>query len=239
MKTKNLDIVYCVKEGNTSEELRYSLRSLKNMPHKKVYIYGGCPDWVNKKTVKHIPISQTMGNKWLNTRQLLAEIVKNPDISDNFIWFNDDFFIMHEVENLDYMYNRTLLERAGDFLRGTTYVSKYSHRLIDASNALEQNDKPTKNFELHVPIIFNKQKLAKIIEQYPTIGATRSLYCNTYVKEAIDRPDVKIYAAMSFPNPKIEFLSTSDASFAIGQVGKYLKYLFREPCKYEKEVKNG
>ena len=35
------DIVYFVKDTDTNEELRYSLRSLANFPHGKVWFYGG------------------------------------------------------------------------------------------------------------------------------------------------------------------------------------------------------
>lgn len=236
MKTKNSDIVYCLKENNKSEELRYSLRSLENLPHKRVWLYGGCPTWVNEKTVKHIYIPQTLENKWLNTRSLLAEIVKNPNITDNFIWFNDDFFIMKKTDELGYCYDRTLVERAEDFSKAGG-ISSYAKRLLEASKTLAENDKPINNFELHIPIIFNKRKLAKIIEDYPNNGATRSLYANTYVKDTTERKDVKIYAVTAFPNPKIDFLSTSDASFGIGQVGRYIRNVFNKPCKYEKEVK--
>ena len=42
MDTKDLDIVYFVKDTPTNEELRISLRSVaKNMPHKRVWVFGG------------------------------------------------------------------------------------------------------------------------------------------------------------------------------------------------------
>ena len=47
MNTADLDIVYFVKEWPTNEELHYSLRSVaKNMPHKRVWIFGGHPKGV-------------------------------------------------------------------------------------------------------------------------------------------------------------------------------------------------
>ena len=52
LKTEDLDVVYCVKELITNEELRYSLRSLRNLPHRKVWIFGGCPKWVNTEEVE-------------------------------------------------------------------------------------------------------------------------------------------------------------------------------------------
>lgn len=35
------DIVYFVKESRENEELRYSLRTIKNFPHDKVYFNDG------------------------------------------------------------------------------------------------------------------------------------------------------------------------------------------------------
>ena len=52
MRTKDFDVVYCVKDDPDNEELRYSLRSLKNLPHQKVWIYGGGPKWLNEEAMK-------------------------------------------------------------------------------------------------------------------------------------------------------------------------------------------
>ena len=47
------DIVYVVRPGERNEELRYSLRSLSNLPHGRVWIAGYMPKWVTG--VEHIP----------------------------------------------------------------------------------------------------------------------------------------------------------------------------------------
>ena len=58
------DIVYFVKDTKINEELRYSLRSLKNFPHGKVWFYGGCPEGL--KPDYHIKIEQDQPTKWAN-----------------------------------------------------------------------------------------------------------------------------------------------------------------------------
>lgn len=50
-----MDLLYLVKKTITNEELRYSLRSLSNIKHDKVIIFGDLPDWVNTETVYYIP----------------------------------------------------------------------------------------------------------------------------------------------------------------------------------------
>ena len=113
MKTGALDIVYCLKAGSKGEELKYSLRSLKNLEHNRVWIFGDCPDWVDN--VNFVPIQQTRGNKWLNTAGLLKEICDNDNITEDFIWFNDDFFVLKKMDSLNYYHDRTLNRRVLDF----------------------------------------------------------------------------------------------------------------------------
>lgn len=53
-----MDIVYLVKECRINEELTYSLRSLVNLPHDKVFLVGGCPTNIDKTKITHIPTLQ-------------------------------------------------------------------------------------------------------------------------------------------------------------------------------------
>ena len=55
------DIVYFVKDTKTNEELKYSLRSLVNFPHKSVWFYGGGPRDLNPDF--HIKVNQNQPTK--------------------------------------------------------------------------------------------------------------------------------------------------------------------------------
>ena len=234
MHTDDLDIVYCVKYCNDNKELKYSLRSLENIPHKRVWIYGGCPSWVDN--VNYVKVSQDKGNKWLNTSFSLAEICKNDDITEDFVWFNDDFFVLHPIDKLPYYNDRTLPARITDFAKisWNTMNNGYCSRLKRATRALRLNGKEVKNFELHLPIIFNRKKLQQVIQEYPNIGAKRSLYCNHFGVESEQLKDVKIYDLDNIPEDDWDFVSTSDCSFSKGEVGKYIRKKFRKKGEYEK-----
>ena len=237
METKDLDIVYCVKESPTNEELRYSLRSLENIPHRKVWIYGGCPNWVNTEQLNHIPIVQGKINKWMNTSALLRAICRNENITQDFIWFNDDFFVLKPIESLGYYKDRTLIERIYDFAKMGWWQlnGPYQRRLKEASRALTDKKHKTDNYELHIPYIFNRKKLATLYKIYPGIGAKRSLYGNTYEVDGQQMADVKIYDWKNLPQDDWEFLSTTDESFAKGQVGDFIRKQFNKQCRFEKE----
>ena len=235
LKTKDLDIVYCLKERDKYEEFKYSLRSLKNLPHGKIWVYGGCPDWLNLDLVEHVSVEQDKGNKWLNVADMLLQIAENDNITEDFIWFNDDFFVLQETDKLDYCYDRTLQIRAMDFyaLGWQRMNTRYSRRLLGASRALKSRGKDILNYELHLPIVFNRQSLKQVIEKYPGIGAKRSLYGNEYCLGGIKRKDVKIYNLEDKPDKTWDFVSTSDSSFSQGAVGKYLRNKFRRKSEYE------
>lgn len=234
MKTADLDVVYTLKESGFGDELKYSLRSLKNFPHRKVFIFGGCPDWV--KDVEWVKAEQNQRNKWRNTAWLLKAICENENVSENFVWFNDDFFVLKPIEDLPYYYDRTLTARTNDFRKVLGYyMSGYCNRLLTASRELGFKKKENKNYELHIPFVFNREKLKQIIDKHPNIGAKRSLYGNYFANEkSIQREDVKIYNNTDIPGDDWDFVSTSDNSFASGEVGKWIKKKFNRKCKYEK-----
>lgn len=85
------DIVYVVKDTKTNEELKYSLRSLVNFPHKRVWFYGGCPRDLNPDF--HIKVDQNQPTKWANIFMMFKMVCDNPTITKNFWLFNDDFFL--------------------------------------------------------------------------------------------------------------------------------------------------
>lgn len=234
MDTKNLDIVYCLKNGNDSyEELRYSLRSLINFPHRNVWIYGGCPDWV--KNIHHVRMTQGL-NKWQNSTNMLEEACRNEQLSKNIVWFNDDFFIMNPVYELNYWHDRTLNDRIEDFRTPTQETSNYGRMLRSVEQALLEQDKPTKNFALHIPIIYNRKKFLQMCQKYPNCIHGRSLYANEYGVKSRQHDDVKIYNTEDKIPARAQFASTSDSTFKYGEVGRQIRNRFSEPYLYESTI---
>ena len=229
--TKEMDIVYFLKPSTINEELRYSLRSLKNLPHRKVFLIGGRANWA--KNVHSVGIRQFRGNKWLNVSDLLFSVVNNPTISDDFIWFNDDFYVITPQQGLQYWHDRTLEERIEDFTTPKRYTSTYGRRLQRAAMSLQGNKRSTRNFELHLPMVTNRARMSVIFHRYPEIGAKRSLYCNEFNLPSTQRDDVKVYGLEEHIHPNADFASTDDRSFSYGVVGEDLKRLFPNKCIYE------
>lgn len=240
-KLKNVDVVYFLKEGVLSEEIRYSLRTLKNLPHRQVWVYGQKPSWM--KNVNHVWVLQT-GTKWQNTSAMIREVTKNPGISEKFIIMNDDFFVLKPVEKLDYRYQGTLIDRANECtLKPSPWgfkregLSRYGNLLKETDAWLLAHGYKNRNFELHLPMVFEKKKMQASLDAFPNGGwaARRSLYGNMWkIKAREVGADCKVYSLTGFPAKGIEeFVSTTDGTFRRGNVGVYIRNHFKDKSDYE------
>lgn len=233
-----MDIVYLVKNCQTNEELVYSLRSLVNIPHDKVFVVGGCPSELDASKIIHIPIVQS-GNKYKNTTNSLRYICQDSRVSDDFVLMNDDFFILEPItdpvkelnlcrgtirEVLDEMRKRHNFD--GQYMIGMNQMDIYLKDL---------GYKEPLSYELHIPFIINKNKFLRLFS-LPNLESIkvlhkRSLYGNMYLKDSKKIKDVKIYRDFFVPIGSDKFLSTEDISFP--RVKNYLKKLFPNKSDFE------
>ena len=76
--------------------------------------------------------------------------------------------------------------------------------------------------------------MLQTIERFPDVPMFRALYGNYNEIEGEDAPDVKIITPDQEIPEGAAFVSTSDASFVNGVVGRQLRARFPEPSKWEK-----
>ena len=224
------DIVYFVKDTEVNEELRYSLRSLKNFPHNKVWLYGGCPQGLNPDY--HIEIAQDKPTKWENIFEMFKLACLNDDITDNFWLFIDDFFIMNKIKKkMPNFYHGDLYKRVVTLEDKHNGVTPYSQQLRYTLQELEGLGCETLNYALHVPMLINRAKgheLTNIING-PMI---RCLYGNYFKIGGEEHSDFKIDSKTK-EYKDWDYLSTNDKSFTYGRVGKQIIEIFPDKCKYE------
>lgn len=223
------DIVYFIKESRTNEELRYSLRSLKNFPHNKVWIYGYCPK--DFKPDHYVHINQDQDNKWKNVNKMLRLACINDKITDKFWLFNDDFFVMKKVENPTNHYNGDLYKRIVTLEDKYNGITPYIQLLRNCCKELESLGCDTKNYSLHVPMLFDRKQALELftVSDFPGF---RSLYANYFEIGGTEMRDVKITSISKRYRDGI-YLSTDEISFN-GKVGKQIREMFKDKCKYER-----
>lgn len=235
MDTKDLDIVYFVKEWPTNEELRFSLRSVaKNMPHKRVWIFGGCPRGISPNI--RVKVKQNGKTKWDNVRSMFEIACENKELTENFILFNDDFYVMKPINYIKPGYRGTLDEHikileAGNYNK----LSEYSRLLRRSLLELEKLGYKPLSYELHTPFIFNKEKMLKMLKEHPDWRSTRTMYGNVYNIGGERASDVKIFSSKTELDYKnLSLLSTDDSVVNVNNdIWRYIKSQFKQKCEYE------
>lgn len=232
MDAKELDIVYFVKDTPRNEELRYSLRSVaKNMQYNRVWIFGGCP--FNIVPDIRVRVDQVGKTKWDRVRNMYKMVCENKEITDDFIMFNDDFFVMQPTNYIEPLYRCPLEEHIK--ILEPSKPTPYSKLLREAKQTLERWGCPTLSYELHTPFIFNKKKLLKMLETFPNAHCCRTMYGNLYNVSGRQSSDVKIFSSKTELNYKnLQFLSTDDPVVNINNdIWRWLKKQFPKKCEYE------
>ena len=228
-----MDFVYiCRDEEN--EELRYSIRSvLLSFPEAKVWVVGGKPNWYSGN---YIFLKQD-NNKYANAVNNLKALCNTPEISENFILMNDDFFIIKKIETIEQFYNGLLSEKIDKFIK-ITGSSMYIRKLITTNKKLNKLGFTTPlDYELHVPMPMHKAGLLDIVTNHPEC-LWRSMYGNLFNVGGKQMEDVKVYknkkhAARSAEITKNSiYLSTEDTGLTIMLDG-ILKDLLPNPSPYE------
>jgi hypothetical protein len=229
----SMDLVYICRNDD-NEELRYSIRSaVKNLPHDKIWVVGGKPDWY---TGNYIKVSQTR-SKYVNARNNLKTICASEDISDSFILMNDDFYIINKVHSVPYMYSGTLdakIKIREDLFTGNSYITLLRQTLSVLSR---RSKNPILDYELHVPMVMEKKKLSKVLK---FSGLWRSVYGNMFEVGGNQIKDVKVYnktdkfytTSYDINNLEYDYLSSNDNSFEIIK-DMLLKKMFPDKSIYE------
>ena len=227
-----MDLVYICKSGD-NEELRYSIRSaVKNLNFDNLWVVGGKPNWY---IGNHLEVIQNK-SKYTNARNNLRAICNSSEISESFILMNDDFYIMNKVDNVPHMHGGPLankIKQYEDLTGNTRYVLMLKRTLLSLSRRFK---KDVLDYELHVPMVMEKQKLLTIIE-LPDLW--RSRYGNTFDIGGIEMEDVKVYSSGALAkksydinNLKYDYLSSNSDSFEMIK-DKILNVDFADKTVYE------
>jgi len=199
------DIVIPYKQNN-SGELEACLKLIeKNVPHRNVHVVE---QYAKSHYSEKSHINQILKLEWA---------INNLDLSDEFYLFNDDFFVMEPIMGTPYYHKGTLADHITKRRGGGTYIR--------ALRTTEEYLSPgSLSYELHIPFLFDKEKLARLIEMLkPNIvsgkcSLIRSAYGNIYEvggEQMEDVKNIRDYAGKTY-------LSTSEGSFRLG-VGDYIR----------------
>jgi len=232
-----MDIVYLVKNSQTNEELTYSLRSLENIPHDKVFLVGGCPSNIDRGKIIYIPTLQGP-NKYKNTTLGLKTVCEDSRLSEDFILMNDDFFILKNIQDPVGELNlcRGTIQEVLASMRAKFGTDTYYTVSMAQTDVFLQDlgYKHPLSYELHIPMVINKKSFLGLflLNHIGSIqyGHYRSIYGNLYLKDSRVVKDVKVYRERMTKQSET-FLSTEDNSWPL--VRPEVEALFPVKSPYE------
>lgn len=224
-----MDVVYLVKKTKQKNlELRYSLRSLSNIEHDKVWIVWEWLRWI--KNIVNIYVSD-WGFAFDNVVNKLKVVCDNENISEDFIFMHDDIFILKPLQKIIY-YHRGTLKWHKDLIEKKFWKNRY----YDSINSVYEKFEDWLSYDLHVPIIFNKKKLKHILETYWVYDwSKRSIYCNYYDVwwKMYPKWDCKVSKNIDWLDLDQDYLSCDDKVWVSIEFIGILEELFPYPSKYE------
>lgn len=174
-------------------ELRYCLRSIEMyVPDLgNVFIIGERPSWLRRAF--HIPeVDQT--EKSAKERNIFRKLMKaaySPLISDDFLYFNDDHFLL--APWVEKYYHKGSLADSVRFA-SSLHAMTLANTLAFLGGGW--------NFDMHCPITFNKKKFYSAVNSAPWYVphgyGIKSVYCNLNEIEGEYYPDLKIHQANNY-----------------------------------------
>lgn len=243
-------------------ELKYSLRSLEKFGRNvgNVFVVGDCPEFLKESIVKvrienerpfiesfsdgvfHIPATDKYGHE-RNIMEKLLIACKDPRVSENFIAWQDDYFLTAEtdLENYPYYYSGTIQEKIAQRIPNDGYRRSMENTL----NHLNIYGANNLFFDIHCPVIYNKGAFGAIMKFADwNIGngfVIKSLYINKaqYISEKIliEMPDLKFTNATGLSEIKEKtkdrhIFSICDQPAKAMRI--FLEECYTEKSKYEK-----
>lgn len=248
------DIVIPVKPAEVNEDLRYTLRALDKFGRNfgTVWITGFTPSWVTG--VRSIPVRQDSG-KWENARLNMLAACNEPEVSDTFILYNDDFILTAPITDWDEatnLYLGTLKEHGDRFGKNGKLDSKWRKGFHFNDDLLKRLGVTMPfDYEYHGPFLYNKRFFPTIFNigmikdrrfKYPALLFNRSIYGNLF-----PRPEPARRIRDSKLNHDFEsedeltrngFFSVYDNAIgnkaAYPRLNAWLAKHLGEPCRFEK-----
>lgn len=239
-----IDLVYILGKGSRwhNNEIRFSLRSAeKNFKFRNVVIIGELPDWA--RNVIHIPAEDLFRNKLQNARTKYLAACNDQRISKDFILMNDDFFFLKPIKKIPY-YSRGTVNRQIDIHQTK---GGYYYESMKRTKARIQNlgfTEEVMDFEVHAPIVFNKEKLKNVISVVggEHICLLRTCYGNLQDVDFEVVGDFKSGDVGNFYKQIKKgrgFLSISDSMVISDEFRKWIWETFPDPSKYEEDLGSG
>lgn len=234
-----MDVVIPLGRGTKwkDNELRYALRSIERYAKgvDKIWVVGERPTFLTN--VSHIS-QKDVGQKEFNIMVKTRVACLHPDVSEDFLFTNDDIFFTRETEISQTPYYRRPTTLSDGYVKDR---GNYQVSIGNTIKALSAHGFKDYYFDIHTPIIYSKKKYIEVMRKYhwgiPKGYVIKSLYANTLGIGGEVLEDVKIRTPLESSQIMTLFATNPFVSIGDGGMNTHLKEtlekLFPEKSRYE------
>jgi hypothetical protein len=243
-----MDIVIPLGNGcvwGNEEELRYALRSVQKhiLNVRNLYLVcneGKAPSWVKDAIVLYCNDEKGVAWKDRNIKNKIITAIDYPDLSDDFLFMNDDHFMLmdYELPNFPYYYREvdmitTINANVKNLAWMTSIKNTRDYLLYIGKSALM--------FDTHTPIIYNKEKFYNTVEKAdwnkPFGFGIKSLYANMNDISGTYMPDAKLFSSetdINYLKKKVQGKPCfSTSSYVVDSHRELITSLYPEKSRWE------
>ncbi len=222
-------------------ELRYALRSItQNLLNiDKIWLVTQkLPIWV--KDVEHIEAKDQYNRKNINLYTGLVDALSNSAMSQNVLFWTDDNILLSKMNAATI----PAIITNGDLAEYPMSGKAWNLMRRQTGDALKAANLPTKNYEAHVPVLFNRTKFLEIAGQFDLTAGYGLCYISVY-QNAIQPKTVLMDQVKATFEKAVEprtikektaskiFMGYNDTAWESG-VEQFLQERFPNPSRFEK-----
>lgn len=212
-------------------ELRFTLRSVEQYLTgvKRIFIVGHKPKFV--ENVIHIPCPDIGKTKHHRIIHKILHTIKTTDISDDFLFMNDDHFLLkkYSASKFPNYYDMPLVDAVEVRRKSSVYQEYVQNTYRVQPEGL--------HYDIHCPIIYNKEAFKNAMDSVDWSKKTyliKSLYGNFNGIKGMQMTDCKLNHRDHYEGrikDRVFFSTSADMDYP--KLKKILEGLYPEPCKYE------
>lgn len=243
-------VIPYVKERTSGDELRYILRSIErnlSLLSFNIVVVGDREEWFNDENVISIELPVYSENNEEDIIHKIKEVLISEMVSENIIFWQTAIYGISRIELCDI---QTL--KMDSFLANEVQGNTYAENKKRTIDLLGNYKLPFRNFEVKMPVFYQKEKLISLFEAIPELNENGYLFASVYFNfhypkhKAIQtdwRVDSWVINLIS-SNPPIDlfnnfvaqkrFISHSEQGYSSLLID-YLSDSFKEISKYEIE----
>ena len=217
------DVLYAVRRGERNEALKYSLRSLANLPHRRVFIAGWCPEWVRGVTAV---LGPRRSNKFDSIEANVRAGLRHPELGEHVVYMNDDFYVTTPVERVPATHGGPINQYLGRQelkARMRMTLTRLRDRFPEPHELLAYDG-------VHMPLPLERELARSIVNACPQGVLWRTWYGNNACIGGEPVQNAKYHGTHPVPKELPTFLSTN--SHGLRVLREQLEDVLPRECPY-------